>query len=392
VLHSGFSSLRLENFLFTEQAFADVKKKLKPGGVFAMYNYYRQGWVVARLKTMATKVFGMEPLIVSLPYQETISPTDNQANHITFLLMGVPDANSTTNHTIEMIKARFHDAGNFWLNENPSANDSINAFVTQQPPPVSDWGHQWQKIAPASVDASNVTLWPTDNWPFLYLKSRAIPLQPNQIGIYVIGGLSILLMLIFTWPIWFGRDGIAARPNAQMFFLGAGFMLLETKGVVHMALLFGSTWIVNSVVFFAILVMILLANLFVLIVRPKNLMPFYILLIVALLVNTFVPMDKFLALSGLARTIVSCSVIFVPIFFAGVIFAASFRESKNPDIDMGSNIAGVILGGLSENLSMVLGFNYLLGVAIVFYLLSWVLKRRVRNDQTRLTNQIPMPQ
>ena len=49
-----------------------------------------------------------------------------------------------------------------------------------------------------------------------------------------------------------------------MFFLGAGFMLLETKGVVHMALLFGCTWIVNSVVFFAILVMILCANLFVL--------------------------------------------------------------------------------------------------------------------------------
>ena len=43
-----------------------------------------------------------------------------------------------------------------------------------------------------------------------------------------------------------------------MFFLGAGFMLLETKGVVHMALLFGSTWYVNSIVFFAILVMILL--------------------------------------------------------------------------------------------------------------------------------------
>ena len=49
-----------------------------------------------------------------------------------------------------------------------------------------------------------------------------------------------------------------------MFFLGAGFMLVETKAVVHMALLFGSTWMVNSVVFFAVLVMILLANLFVL--------------------------------------------------------------------------------------------------------------------------------
>ncbi len=49
-----------------------------------------------------------------------------------------------------------------------------------------------------------------------------------------------------------------------MFLLGAGFMLVETKAVVHMALLFGGTWIVNSVVFCAVLVMILAANLFVL--------------------------------------------------------------------------------------------------------------------------------
>ena len=47
-------------------------------------------------------------------------------------------------------------------------------------------------------------------------------------------------------------------------------MLLETKGVVHMALLFGSTWVVNSVVFFAILVMILLSNLFVLAVQAAE--------------------------------------------------------------------------------------------------------------------------
>ncbi len=63
------------------------------------------------------------------------------------------------------------------------------------------------------------------------------------------------------------------RPNWQMFFLGAGFMLLETKGVVHMALLFGGTWIVNSIVFFAILVMILCANLFVIKAKPRKLRP-----------------------------------------------------------------------------------------------------------------------
>ena len=40
-----YSSLRLESFLFTEEAFRDIKAKLKPGGAFVMYNAYRQGWV-----------------------------------------------------------------------------------------------------------------------------------------------------------------------------------------------------------------------------------------------------------------------------------------------------------------------------------------------------------
>ena len=52
--------------------------------------------------------------------------------------------------------------------------------------------------------------------------------------------------------------------------------------------------------------------------------------------------------------------VFVPVFFAGVIFATVFRDSRQPDVDFGSNVAGIILGGLSEQLSLVLGFNYLL--------------------------------
>jgi len=155
-------------------------------------------------------------------------------------------------------------------------------------------------------------------------------------------------------------------------------MLLETKGVVHMALLFGSTWVVNSVVFFAILVMILLANLYVLAVRPRKLMPYYALLILGLVVNALVPMDRFLALGVVARTVASCAVVFIPVFFAGVIFATAFRDSKRPDVDFGSNVFGIILGGLSEQLSLVIGFNYLLLVAVAYYLLSAVLRPRLR--------------
>jgi len=173
-------------------------------------------------------------------------------------------------------------------------------------PLLDAWGH-WLRAR--GIEVRLTVDIPTDDWPQLYLKERMIPWRPTGQGMTTIGVLSIVLLLIFGGPVMFRRDpvtGTRAVPSAQMFFLGAGFMLLETKGVVHMALLFGSTWIVNSVVFFAILVMILLANLFVLALRPKNLIPYYALLVVALLVNALVPMDYFLSMDVQKRTIASC--------------------------------------------------------------------------------------
>ena len=158
-----------------------------------------------------------------------------------------------------------------------------------------------------------------------------------------------------------------------MFFLGAGFMLLETKGIVHLALLFGSTWMVNSIVFAAILVMALMSNLYVLVRNPRKLWPYYGLLIASLALNLTVPMTSFLTLPAIVKVVVTCLVVFVPVFFAGVVFAASFGASQQPDLDFGSNVGGVILGGLSENFSLVVGFNNLLLIAIVYYMLSALL-------------------
>jgi hypothetical protein len=82
---------------------------------------------------------------------------------------------------------------------------------------------------------------------------------------------------------------------------------------------------------------------------------------------------------------VSCAVVFSPVFFAGVIFASVFRKSTRPDVDFGSNVFGIILGGLSEQLSLVVGFNYLLLVAVAYYLLSWVLERREKEPEASPT-------
>ena len=165
-------------------------------------------------------------------------------------------------------------------------------------------------------------------------------------GMAIMGGLALVLLFLFL------PRAAAAGPrlglDGRMFFLGAGFMLVETKAVVHMALLFGSTWMVNSVVFFAVLVMILAANLFVLRVRPRTLWPYYVGLFVALVLNAWCRSISSWACRGRCRWAASCLLVFAPILFAGVIFAVSFARTDEPDRAFGANIAGAMLGGLAE--------------------------------------------
>jgi SAM-dependent methyltransferase len=362
VLHSGYSSIRLESFLYTEQAFRDLKDHLKPGGMLAVYNYYRQGWVVGRLAKLAERVFGAEPIVLSLPYREAITPEDSRGDVLSFLLVG-----TDRSAALGAIRARLRTDRYFWVHPDPAVLDLHHRYGPTAPGVPSS---QWYKLGPARVQTEGVGRLPTDDYPFLYLRDPAIP-GLNLRGILMVGGLSVALLLALA-PVR------TARPNGRMFFLGAGFMLLETKGVVHLALLFGSTWLVNSIVFAAILVMALLSNLYVRRRNPRRLGAYYLGLLAALSLNLVVPMTSFLALPGAIKVVLSCLVVFVPVFFAGVVFAASFRDSTQPDLDFGSNIGGAILGGLSENLSLVVGFNNLSIIAMAFYVLSALLAPRRR--------------
>jgi hypothetical protein len=69
-------------------------------------------------------------------------------------------------------------------------------------------------------------------------------------------------------------------------------------------------------------------------------------------------------------------------FFAGVIFARSFRDVREPDQAFGSNIAGAVVGGFCENFSMLLGFRNLLLLAALFYI-EQATKLRRRRSRSR---------
>ena len=69
-LVTGQASVRLESYLFTEEAIESARDHLAEGGVFSMYNYYREGWLVDRYAGTLDQAFGRAPCI------ETLTPAD----------------------------------------------------------------------------------------------------------------------------------------------------------------------------------------------------------------------------------------------------------------------------------------------------------------------------
>jgi len=364
VLHSSFSNIRLESYLFTKEAFEDVRRHLKPNGVFATYNYFRQGWVVARVEKTLKTAFGTDPLVMMLPYKDKVEP-DATFESFTIFLSGSDEA-------LSPYRKAFDANGAYWLDaDNSSPTAARNGFLDKPPADVGEKDtKRWMRFARANVVQPGEDLpMATDDWPFLYLRKPMIPALSIRAAL-VMGALALLLLYLFDRKAMKARGGPLVGFDFRMFFLGAGFMLVETKAVVRMALLFGSTWIVNSIVFFAVLVVILLANLWVLRAKPKNLLPYYGGLLVALLAGVFVPLEAFLGMARVQQIVLSSALVVAPILFAGVVFAVSFARTKEPDRAFGANIAGAMLGGLAEYASMALGFQHVGYVAIAFYLLA----------------------
>ncbi len=357
VLHSSYSNIRLESYLFTKQAMDDVRRRLKPGGMFGMYNYFRQGWIVSRLQNSVRAAFGADALVLNLPSRDTLEPDQNLENGFTMFIAG---ANSG-------IRDAFARAPDYRIDTSvPLDWNTPNGFRVAAP--AGD-ANGWQQFRLTRVnDGGEALRLATDDWPMLYLREPSIP-GVSLRGAAVMAVLAALLLAPFLRRSTAG-PGDSAGALMQMFFLGAGFMLVETKAVVHMALLFGGTWIVNSVVIFAVLVMIVLANWFVAAARPSRLLPYYAGLLVSLTVSALVPMESFLGLGRMVQIVAASALAFTPILVAGVVFAVSFARVAEPDRAFGANIAGAMFGGLAEYSSMVLGFQYLLFVAAGLYLLS----------------------
>jgi hypothetical protein len=211
----------------------------------------------------------------------------------------------------------------------------------------------------------------TDDHPFPYLQSDSIPV------IYRWMIAAILLGSLLFVRVGGGRF-TGMRSYIDLAFMGAAFMLLETKNIVQFALLFGTTWFVNSLVFAAVLLAVYLA------VETARHLPLprpavlYGLLVASLVLAWVVPQESLLALPVIARFFAASALAFAPIFLANLVFAQRFSGVQNTGTAFAVNLLGAMVGGTLEYLSIVTGYRVLLIVIGVAYALAFVTSLRRR--------------
>lgn len=319
---SDLSNMRIDNYVYTEEAFRQARSLLKPDGVLVLKFEVREPWLWMgqRFGTMLTSVFGSPPVAFYAPPSGRLLPA-------TVFLSS--DGGSLAAHALTA------ELGGL------------------RPPP----------FPPATAGAPPPA---TDDWPYVYNRDRSIPRAYLTVSV---------LLLVLTLVLVRGSFRPRQAGTWPFFFLGAGFLLLETQLVSRLALYFGTTWVVNSVAMTVILAVLVLANAFVKRFRPTRLDVWAIPLVLALLANYAFPWESLPFPARVTGALLSLAYA-VPVFFAGILFTESFRRAERKANALGANIVGAVVGGLVQNVSFLAGMRFLLVLAALLYVAAAALTRQ----------------
>src|SRR5712691_11981037 len=308
---SPVAQLRLENYIFTVESMRTALHLLKEDGILLFYNSYRLPWIMRKLELMIHHAIGVWPV--------TLTRRDSDFSVL-----------------------------------------------------IADPRNAEQE---APVGGADVSM-PTDDWPFLYLQTRGIP----SMYLNMMLSLELLIVLFALYLQRSARKRYAMAQSSALikgafFCMGLAFLLLETKSIVQFSLLFGTTWLNNSLVFLAVLVFVLLANhLASWCSRPWMLYAAGVLLSGLCVLQLIYPLARLLAIQSVSlRFILASLMTFSPIFFANLIFSMTLRDRPLAEHLFGWNLLGAFCGGLLEYTSMAIGYNWLSGIVLISYTLVFVL-------------------
>jgi len=319
--HAMFSSmgtLRLDNYVYTVESIRSAWRMVgDPGLLSVSFSIGDRDWLSDRLYRIIREATGVEPMIV---------PHGLQSGRFFVVARGID---------LPQLQSRLR-------------------FATISPTPRAE------EIRVAR-----------DDWPFLYLRPGSIP-----IGYLAVLAL-ILTVAIAGTRLVFGRRVLERSTfDSGLFLMGAAFLLIETRSVTDLSLLFGSTWIVNTAVFGGILTVVWLANQYVRKNGIRDTRLVFVALFSALLVNYFVRPELLLNLPIGARGVVGGLLAALPVGFAGIIFSMLFAQAAEPDAALGGNLLGAVVGGCLEYLSMITGLRALTLLALALYLATFLIVQK----------------
>lgn len=318
-LHSSYGSVRLESYLFTREAFEAARDRLRPGGRIALLNYLRSGWLALRVAALCEEVFGHPPRLFSLPHRDRITDRMEPDDALSVILAGAPSVDRV----------------------------EIGGVVHRS----------------AELDPSSQPL-PTDDWPYPYLRERAIPPQ----NLRALAGL----LLCGAGLLLGARAPVLGSLRRRYLFLGIGFALIEATSIGRLAAVFGTTWQVHAAVVSGVMALSLLGTLFAGWCRGMPVGLLYGGLFGALVSSACFDAAALLALPRWA----AAAAVLGPLFFSGAIFARAYSEEASVPRALGSNTLGVLLGIALEGLSVVTGMRGMVAWIALAYLGSIPLTRR----------------
>jgi spermidine synthase len=310
-LLSHASSVRLDSFVYTLEGLREARARLKDNGVLSLSFTVINIDLGTKIYQMMREAFdGNEPICIFAQYDGSV----------TF----VQSKNGGLAVSQEVLsKAHFVERSGLFRNSG------------------------------IKIDQS------TDDWPFLYMPRRVYPVS------YLLA-LGLVLLLSVTLYASFLRE----KPEVShlpFFFLGAGFMLVETKAITEMGLTFGNTWQVIAIAIAGVLIMAFLANSTMGLLKANRvyLFLFYLLLLASLGFGWWIAKTGGLPSTTWGR-IGTAALLTCPLFFSGLVFSALLSTQSRISSVMSLNLAGAMCGGILEYNSMYFGFRflYLLGMGL----------------------------
>jgi spermidine synthase len=318
---SSYSNIRIDNFVYTKEAISRAREMLSPDGLMIVKFQVTSDWIGERLSGLIQQAFHQ------VPFQ------------------------------VQSI-ARYGTGGNFYIVGSAEAMRRISLDANLA-----------NRVSLARESHATLT---TDDWPYFYQKDRGMPAAVLAMGGFLIC-LSWYMIRRMT-----GRRQSGSSPmwSLHFFLLGAGFMLLEAQIVSKMALLFGTTWVVNSIVVSGLLLLIVIAN----VVFER--WPFYSMavpyagVIFSALAAYIIPLRALLFESLSLRITVATLLLSLPVLFAGMVFVRSFADMRFSGAALGWNLFGAVLGGMLETASQATGMRALTLIAVGLYVGSWIARNK----------------